>query len=91
MFVCVLAFAGTFAYWRLNRGIETSLYALVGGDSLLISLAEKTSNIVRVYCPTAEQEAACRSLYDFDPPLDLPQFMETLRTKGKGILTAKSR
>ncbi len=90
-FVCLLVAALLCAVGGLRGGVETSLYALVGGDSLLVSLAEKTSNIIRVHCTTDEQEAACRSLYNFDPPLDLPRFLETIRTKGKGILTAKSR
>ncbi len=76
---------------RLPRGVETSLYALVGGDSLLISLAEKTSNIIRVACTTPEQEAACRACFNFDSPLDLEAFLEAVRKKGKGLLTAKSR
>ncbi len=86
-----LVFAGALLIYNLSAGVETSVTSLVGGSDVLSALAEKTSNIVRVHCVDSNRIAACRAVFNFDPPLDPTAFLETLRTHGKGLLTAKDR
>ncbi len=91
LFALTLAAAGAIAACGLSSGIETSVSSLVGGKGLFANLAEKTSGVVRVMCADAARAEACRAAFAFDPPLDPVAFLETVRTRGKGLLTAKSR
>ena len=90
-FALAMAACGISAAALLPRGLDTDLYSLVGGDGALVSLGRKTSGMVRVLCADSGRAAKCREAFQFDPPLDPAAFLETVRTHGRGLLSAKSR
>ncbi|MBO7482914.1 MAG: MMPL family transporter [Kiritimatiellae bacterium] len=91
LFAAAVAAACTFAALSLGGGIDTDLYSLVGGDGVLSVLNAKSAGTVRVLCADADREAKCREAFRFDEPLDPTAFLETVRTHGRGLLSAKSR
>lgn len=91
LFAVALAAACVFAATSLKNGVDTDLYSLVGGNGILSALNSKSAASVRVLCADGEREAKCRAVFRFDEPLDPTEFLETVRTHGRGLLSAKSR
>ena len=95
LFALFVALAGVAAAVGLGRGgIETDLFSLVGGrDDIarLAALNEQTGSRIRVLCADEARAEKCRAAYRFDEPADPAAMMETVRTRGKGLLAPKTR
>lgn len=89
----LLVSAGALAFF-VPRGVETDLFAAVGERSLdpvMVELNRQSGSRIRVLCLDPELLGELRAAFPFDPPLDPTNLFETVRTKGAGLLTAKSR
>lgn len=89
----LLVSTGALAFFA-PRGIETDLFAAVGpksGAFLLRSLNRHAGSQIRVLCLDPELLPELRAAFPFDPPFDPTNLYETVRMKGRGLLTAKSR
>lgn len=89
--LALLASAGI-CFFFAREGVETDVYALVGGGSPLVSaLARASATRIRVLCDTPADAAACRAVATFDAPLDPQALYELIRTHGAGLLSDKHR
>lgn len=93
-FVLVLLLsAGTCAFF-VPRGIETDIFSAVGKKSvppLLVALNSQSGSQIRVLSLNPALTSELRAIYPFDPSLDPTNLFEVVRTKGDGLLTAKTR
>lgn len=89
----LLCSAGALAFFA-PRGVETDLFAAVGENAvppILRDLNAQSGARIRVLSLDPELTRQLRALYPFDPPLNPTNFYEVIRTKGAGLLTAKTR
>ena len=91
VFAVAVAAACAFAAMSLKNGFDMDLYSLVGGKGILSALNFKSAASVRVLCADGERAAKCLAAFRFDEPLDPSAYLETVRTHGRGLLSAKSR
>lgn len=91
--LALLVSAGALAFFA-PRGVETDLFAAVGENAvppILRDLNAQSGAQIRVLSLDPELTRELRALYPFDPPLDPTNLFETIRTKGSGLLTARTR
>lgn len=96
LYLIALALAGAIAVCAfVRRGVDTDLLGMVGTGSgeasALADLRALSADAVHVLCADSARAEALRARYPFDPSVDQTAFLETVRTKGRGLLAPKTR
>lgn len=90
LYAGALIFSALVLVFRLPRGVETDVLALLGeSDGALAGISRANAATYRVLAETPEIAAEVRALGNFDEPINPKALYELVRTKGKGLLGPK--